>query len=275
MNKLKTLIILLLLNHAVVAQSELDSIFTTNGKLAVNIKEITEDAVKFSYPNEDLVNSIYKNTIFNIKHKSGRLEVFNETSSFKPIKGGADWENVSITRVETELKGLFKLEEVTSKATGATSFSNVNTVKDRAFKKLKIETAMVGGNTVYIIDQTTNGVRNGGYGADPARTNLSGVAYSNARPNFEEFSTLLNTRNEFSYAEYHYLGNNSTDLETGTPSQETVILTNPRNESGFIMVQADISGENTEEYRVTYVDNETIILMYRDKKKVYNIILKR
>lgn len=276
MKKLLLFLTALYSNQFAFSQNQLDSIFTSNGNIAVNIKEITEDAIKFTYQGEELVNSIYKNTVSKIKHKSGRIEQFNESSSFKVIKGGDDWEKVSITRIENELKGLFKLEEVTSKATGTTVFSNVNTVKDRAYKKLKIEAAMSGGNIIYILEQQTQGVSKQYGGSDPARTNLSGVAYSNVRPNINEFKKLINLKNEFNYLERQYLGNNSTDLEKDTYlNQKMIELNDVRNENGFIMVKTNLRGEDTEEYRVTYFDDEIIILMYRDKRKIYNFVLKR
>jgi hypothetical protein len=276
MKKLLLFLIALYSNQFAFSQNQLDSIFTSNGNIAVNIKEITEDAIKFTYQGEELVNSIYKNTVSKIKHKSGRIEQFNESSSFKEIKGGDDWEKVSITRIENELKGLFKLEEVTSKATGTTVFSNVNTVKDRAYKKLKIEAAMLGGNIIYILEQQTQGVSHHYGGSDPARTNLSGVAYSNVRPNINEFKKLINLKNEFNYLERQYLGNNSTDLEKDTYlNQKMIEISDVRNDNGFIMVKTNLRGEDTEEYRVTYFDDEKIILMYRDKRKIYNFVLKR
>lgn len=269
---------LLLIYQFTFSQNQVDTIFTTNGTLAVNIKEITEDAVKFNYPGEELTNSIYKNTVFKIRHKSGRIEEFNEASSFRIVKGGEDWENVSITRVENEIKGLVKLDEVTSKATGTTVFSNVNQVKDRAYKKLKIETALLGGNIIYIIDQQTLGVTSSGYSSsNPARTNLTGVAYSNKRPSFEEFKNIINLKSDYEYQERQYLSNNSTDLERETKrlKQKSITITDVHNENGFILVKAKIKGEDADEYRVTYFDDEKIILMYRDKKNIYNLILKR
>ncbi len=274
MNKL--LLLFLFFSKLVFAQERLDSIFTNNGTIAVSIKEITVDAITFSYPGEDLVNSIYKNTVFKIVHKSGRIEKFSEQSSFKLIATGADWENVLITQLEHEVKGLFKLEEVTSKATGATVFSNVTIVKDRAFKKLKIETAMCGGNIVYMLDQQTKGVSSNYGGSDPARTSLSGIAYSNRRPDLSEFEKILSSKLEFDYIEYQSLGNNSTDLYSSTSLyQSKVKIKSSREENGFIMVKTNLTDDEAEEYRVTYFDDIKIVLMSRDKHKIYNYILKR
>ena len=57
----------------------------------------------------------------------------------------------TITQVEGEIKGLFKVGEVSSKAKGTTTFSNQERVKERAYKKLKIQAAMMGGK-YYLFD---------------------------------------------------------------------------------------------------------------------------
>jgi len=61
--------------------------------MACTVKEITPDAVKFSYPNEDLINSVYKNTIQKIVFKSGRVQVFAESTYFKTVNNIDDYDN--------------------------------------------------------------------------------------------------------------------------------------------------------------------------------------
>jgi hypothetical protein len=58
-------------------------------------------------------------------------------------------------------------------------------------------------------------------------------------------------------------------------NQKIIKIIDIRNENGFIMAKTNLMGEDTEEYRVTYFDDQKIILMYRDKNKIYNFILKR
>lgn len=82
-----------------------DTIFLNNKKIICSVNEITTDAVKFTYPNETLTNSIYKNTIQSISFSSGRIQKFNESTSYKSVDNVSDFDNVSITRVEGEIKG--------------------------------------------------------------------------------------------------------------------------------------------------------------------------
>ena len=268
-------LIILALSFNAYAQKKFDKIYIDNKVIECTIKEVTPDAVKFSYPNEDLLNSIYKNTILKIEYKSGRVEEFSEATSFKTVRSGADWENVSISQVEGEIKGLYKLGDVSSKAKGTTALSNTNKVKDRARKKLKIEAAMMGGNIVYLTQQDTKGnVWGSEYQASQAtETNYAGVAYTNKRPDYNEFETLFKDHKHFKLISKEYLGNNSTEMKIMEPKTNHVILLDIKNESGFIYVQSNIHGEKSDEFRVSYFDNEVVVLMYRDKRKIYNLVL--
>lgn len=272
--KLLTLIILAI-SVSGYAQTAFDKIYTNDKIIECTIKEVTPDAVKFCYPNEDLVNSIYKNSILKIEYKSGRVEEFAEATSFKTVRSGADWENVSITQIESEVKGLFKLEDVSSKAKGTTAIANVNKVKDRAMKKLKIEAAMMGGNIIYITQQDTRGNLFGSeyQASQPTETNYAGVAYTNKRPSFSEFQALYETKKQFQYLSKEFLGNNSPDLESTKPKTYNVTINGIEDEKGFIYVYADIPGEESNKFRVSYFDQEVVVLMYQDKRKIYNLVL--
>lgn len=143
------------------------------------MKGITPEAVKYVYPNEEVLNSLYKNAVVKVAFKSGRVQTFAEGTSFKKLQGPEEFELVSITQVESETRGLFKLSEVSSKARGTTSFANMERVKERAMSKLKIEAAIHGANVVYLVQQSTAPNLYGNNSSTPTATNLAGVAYSN------------------------------------------------------------------------------------------------
>ncbi len=269
------ILIILAFTFCTYAQEKYDKIYTNDKVIECSIKEVTPDAVKFCYPNEDLLNSIYKNAILKIEYKSGRVEEFAEATSFKTVRSGADWENVSISQIESEVKGLFKLDDVSSKAKGTTALSNVNKVKDRAMKKLKIQAAMMGGNIVYLTQQDTKGnIMGGEYQASQAtETNYAGVAYTNKRPSFSEFQDLFERVKNYRLLSKEFLGNNSTDMGTAKTKVNQVSLNSIEDEKGFIYVYANIPGEDSNKFRVSYFDEEVVVLMYEDKRKIYNLVL--
>jgi len=91
--------IVALISGSLAAQT--DTIFSNNEKIACTVKEITPDAVKFIYPDEELINTVYKNTIQKIVFKSGRVQVFAEATSYKTVSSVEDFENVTITEDES------------------------------------------------------------------------------------------------------------------------------------------------------------------------------
>ena len=137
MKKYHLVVIFISVAHFVHGQDKLDTIFTSNKVIPCEITEITPEAIKFTYPGESIANSMYKNRVHKIVFKSGRIETFASSTSYKDVKSGHDWGDVSITSVESEVRGLFKLDEVSAKAKGTTVYANMNKVKDRAYKKFK------------------------------------------------------------------------------------------------------------------------------------------
>lgn len=76
MKKYSLLTIFIILLSANLCFAQRDTIFLNNETIVCSIKEITEDAVRYTYPDEDLVNSIYKNSVQKIVLKSGRTQIF-------------------------------------------------------------------------------------------------------------------------------------------------------------------------------------------------------
>lgn len=253
-----------------------DTIFLNNEKIACSVKEITPDAVKYAYPGEDLINSVYKNSIQKIVFKSGRVQTFAEATSFKKISGVDDFENVTITQVESEVKGLFKVGDVSSKAKGTTTLSNQERVKERAYRKLKIVAAMMGANIVYLTNQRTEGNKMGGYyqTGSSAETNLSGVAYTNQLPSFDDFNANLGGKRNFYTTELAKMWSSASDM-TKTPSQKIFKINSITNENGIIMIDGDLEEVSKyKKFRVVSFDKEYFNIYYEDKSTSYNIKIK-
>jgi hypothetical protein len=256
------------------AYSQQDTIVTNNEEIICSVKEITSDAVKFTYPGEDLINTIYKNTIEMIIFKSGRVQKFAEATSFKTVKGPEDFENVSIAKVESEVRGLFKLADVSSKAKGTTTLSNIERVKERAYRKLKIEAAMQGANVVFLTQQETTGNQMGTrYQAGKStETNLDGVAYANKIPKFDDFNAMIGGKSQFNIITRMKLWSSGSDMETD-PLAGVFTITNVTNENGLIMIEGNNPKIRETIFRVVYFNDTRFVLVYEDKSSIYNIVL--
>ncbi|WP_413670865.1 hypothetical protein ACEN9X_13545 [Mucilaginibacter sp. Mucisp86] len=258
------------------SKAQVDTIISNNAKIACNVKEITPDAVKYSYPGEDLLNSVYKNTIQKIVFKSGRVQTFAEATSYKTINGVMDYDKVTITAVESEVKGLYKLTDVSSKAKGTTVFSNQERVKDRAYHKMKIQAAMFGANIVYLTNQRTEGNKYGGYfqSGSTTETNLTGVGYSNILPDYEKFKLLIGSKTDFTAQKKYELGASDTDV-----SQDIIdkpfLVSNVSFENGIVLITAQLKGEsNNNVFQLASFTDNTFSVAYKHKGTAYNIEIK-
>lgn len=270
----KTLILtLFFVTTAVVCNAQVDTIVSNNTKIACVVKEITPDAVKYTYPNEDMLNSVYKTTVQKIIFKNGRVQTFAEATSYKAIEGVMDFDKVTITVVEGEVKGLYKLTEVSSKAKGTTVFSSQERVKDRAYRKLKIQAAMFGANIVYLTNQRTEGNKYGGYfqSGSSAETNLTGVGYSNILPDYEKFKQLVGTKTDFTAVRKYELGASDTDVSQNGIDVPFTIM-NVSLENGIVLITAQLKGENNNNvFQLANVSDTSFNVAYKHKGTAYNV----
>jgi len=263
--------------------SQYDTIYSTTGKVVGSVKEIGENSVKFSYPKEDLINNINKNVIKKIVFKSGRVQTFSNMSGYKIIKSGLDFENVSISLVFEEVKGLYKIGEAGAKAKGTTELSSIEKVKERAIRKMKITAAMQGANVIYQtqINTTDNIPAQSGAvtkAAQPTQTTVSGIAYSSELPSFDEFKQAIGSRKLFSVINLYEFENvfnildpfnANTDVKQKSVTR-TMELNSVTEESGFIYVEAKIEKESNTKFRVIFFNNEEFTLEYKTDKGIYN-----
>lgn len=264
------------------AFSQYDTIFSNDEKIVCTVKEITPEAVKYCYPNEDLINSVFKNTIQKIIFKSGRVQVFAESINLKTINSVDDYENVSFSRTANEVAGLYKLGEVGAKAAGNTALSNMEKVKERAERKVKIQAAMLGANVVLLNQFATTENRLGTYytSAKPTSTNIAGIAYSNKLPVYDAFVNLMNNKLQFMLHDYEVDKLSTGDYQyTKFSDSGKIIINKIYNEDGFIMLDAHVDGFDNTIFRVINFSNDGFTLECSDnadimENNIYNIRVK-
>jgi len=266
-------VLLLTLTTLTYCQAQVDTIVINNQKTACSVKEVTPDAVKFTYPGEDVINTVYKNTVQKIIYKSGRIQTFAEATSYKTITNVMDYDKVTITSVESEVQGLFKLSDVSSKAKGTTVYSSQEKVKDRAFRKIKIQAAMFGANVIYLSNQRTEGNKYGYYNSSTAETNLTGIAYSNVLPDYDGFKKLIGTKTNFNAIQKFELGGSDSDVSQDTFNKQFTI-TNITNENGIILIEGMLKGEsNVTSFQLVNFTTNSFSIAYKYKGTAYNIVI--
>lgn len=249
-----------------------DIIYSNRGEIGCEIKEVTADEIKFTYPGETVMNSIYKNSVQKIVYKSGREQVFSEATNFKIVVSASDWDNVSITHVQSEVMGLFKIRDVSSKAKGTTNLANMERVKERAYRKMKIEAAMAGANLVYITQVATQGNKHGGYwgGSSATETNLSGVAYTNLTPNYEDFVKKVGSKRQFTCFKILSLWSGGSNYRT-QGSESKVEVSEIINDGGLIYLKGTVQWIKGSRFRVISFDSEKFVLYCESKSIDYNL----
>jgi len=250
-----------------------DTIFSNNEKISCSVKEITPDAVKYTFPGEDLTTTIYKNAVQKIVFKSGRIQTFSESTSFKKVASVMDFENVTVTQVESEVRGLFKVGDVSSKAKGATTLSNQERVKERAYHKLKIQASMQGANIIYLTNMRTEGNKAGGYyqSGSSAEASLTGVAYTTQLPNYKDFESLIKDKRNFIAVQEFKLWSSSSDMSQSDIKTKFKII-NISNENGLIMLEGQLDGVSKySKFRVVSFSSDSFNIFYEDKSTAYNL----
>ncbi|MEP0712651.1 hypothetical protein [Algoriphagus sp.] len=156
MKNLLLLLIILSITYGVsLSQTKNDKLFLQHETKEVNVKEVSNNTIKYTYPGEDVIYSISKTLVDKIEFSNGRAEVFE--SPFQEVNSIMDVPKVFVTFNPTDVEGLEIKGDLFSKAVGVTTLSSVNNVNNRALKKLKTEATMMGANVLYIGNQFQRG----------------------------------------------------------------------------------------------------------------------
>jgi len=273
----KIILFAILLSSINCYSQAIDTIFKMNGEvLPVNVKEITESNIKYTYPGEDFSNSIGKSSVFRIKFKSGRIQEFATALNVINVKSCLDWENVQISNIESEVRSLMKIDNIGAKAKGNTTMSSLGKLQNRAYNKIKIETAMLGGNVCYIINQNTEEAISGYYTSKAPSVTISAISYTSKKV----------YRNEINYGKYdlkkiYVIKTNRYNIdslyykpESFEISSEMIFMVN-----NFPKLKLRLKSVNyVSEYTIIFASQNEIILsgVYtsrKGKKTYYNIFL--
>ena len=148
----------------------LDRITFHNGQeIKVRVSKITERAVTFAYPGENIEFTKSLNAIDQVRFASGRVQ-FGSRKII--VNGERDWEKVAITNVPEDVEGLAKKGELYEKSTATTIFSGSQKIDAKATRKIKRTAAALGAHIIYLQAQTSDkGIRR------VNRSIKSGIAY--------------------------------------------------------------------------------------------------
>lgn len=260
-------------------QKQPDVLFLLDGQKEVSIKEVGLNSIKYSYPNEETVYTISRYQVTKIVFSSGREEVFE--SPIKEVNGLDDFERVFITYNPEDISGLEPMGELFSKATGVTTLSSINEVKNRALDKLKAEAAMIGANVVFIGDVYQRGNQFGGQNqaGSSTQTTFNGTGYSTKKIDPAKVKDLVNSRS-FHHYQTHKLNRNAWSPErtiatTYGADRKPIMfrITEVLEKDGEIYIKTKDLPTKARELKVIHADEEALILMERNEKITTNYYL--
>lgn len=247
--------------------SQYDTIYSNNKKLIGTVKEVSEETIKFIYQDEELLNTIHKNTIQKIVFKNGREEIFVNNSFLKEVDFLVDYNKIHITLSEKDTQGLYFLGEVNAKAEGFSEFSNDEKIKKKAYQRFKQNAAMLGANLIFLTER----IKKNSYAYDEIPfTRLSGFAYSDKIPNYDLFIEKINDRTGFKATTKYSLSFKDNIINTYSYKKKIEIY-EIQNDKGFIYIIGKIKGVKNDLFRVVRFDDESFILHYETKNNVYNV----
>lgn len=141
-----------------------DRIIKNSGDtLSVKITKSTDEAISFVYPNEDVVNEIFKNSISEIIYSSGRIEKVSTKTNLQSVNGPDDWDKVQVTYNTDDIKGLEKVKSLSKSSLWGGALGS-NAGYNDVIKKLKKEAAKNKSRIVLINDNPSkeSAARGGG-----------------------------------------------------------------------------------------------------------------
>ena len=87
---------------------------------------------------------------------------------------------------------------------------------------------------------------------------------------------IIALKSEFEYRCRQYLGNSSGDLDTDfSVDQKMIKIKDVQHRDDFILLKTNIKGEEAFDFKVTYFDDQRIVLVRSSKNKMYSVILNR
>lgn len=261
--------------------AQVDTIFQSNGEvLPVIVKEVNETSIKYVFPNEEVMNSISKNAVAKIHYKSGRVEEYSSSLNLLEVQSGLDFENVQISKLESEISGLYKIDNIDVKASGATTMSSIAKIQERAYSKLKMAAAMIGSNVVLINQQNTESAQYGGqFGGSKAPTvTISGICYTSKKVKSNEI-----VFGNYEVSHVFYLGANDYEIMEGMISKESFEIkdANVVYENNFPKINLKTKSlPDVQSFVIIYASPTKLILsgIYTSengKKKYYNLVLRK
>lgn len=251
---------------------QIDSLYTADGLFLVKVTEITKDAVMFKYHNEGIVKAIRKNSVLRIRLNTGENLTF--FSIYNPVVGANQWPKVKTIYTKSEVTGLVRLIELKPNKINSKFFSTVTKNRLTGLDFLKMQAAMLGGNIIYLNSQQTKLNDEMLIGLSK-NSIIYGIVYSSNKIEIKDFKKYYGENLDFALTkkeEFNFT--NQTEIKNMSFPSQMVNLENFEEKSDGLYVNTKIPKlAKSESYKITYIDSDKIIIMWKDKSRIINYTL--
>lgn len=258
------------------AQSKNDKLYINDETKEVQVKEIDNNSIRYSFPGEEVVYTVNKNLVSKIEFSNGRIEEFK--TPFEKVNSLLDIDKVFLTFNPVDVEGLEMKGDLFSKAVGVTTLSSVNNVNNRALTKLKTEAFMLGANALFVGNQFQRGNQYGNEytPGNSTMTTYSAKAYSSDQLDYKLAKEMIENH-KFYYHQKIELGRNA--WSPNLSIQESVDkdyypilleLGELIEKDGDLFVKLSDNKFDGKTLQIVRIGEDSISLMERTDKKVIN-----
>ena len=148
----KRVILMVLTAVVAVGAKAQDKVVLRSGEeLNVKIVKNGETSIQYQFPGEEMLNEKNKREIKYIEYASGRKEECSQGIEVPVIKSKADWKQVVVTYLESDVIGLKRVGDLKATSGWGGSLGSSMGYKD-ALKKLKKKAAKLGAGVILVHD---------------------------------------------------------------------------------------------------------------------------
>ena len=197
-------------------------------------------------------------------------------SIYNPISEANQWPKVKVVYTKSEVKGLVRLTELKPNKINSKFFSSASKNRLRGLDLLKMQSAMLGGNIISLNSQQAKLNDDIPVGL-PKNTIIYGIVYSSNKIEIKDFKKYYGENLDFALIkkeEFNFT--NQTEIKNMSFPTQMVNLENFEEKSDGLYVNTKIPKlAKSESYKITYIDSDKIIIMWKDKSRIINYTLKK
>jgi len=148
----------------------------------------------------------------------------------------------------------------------------VTRVQNRAYDKLKMAAALLGGNLVYVKNASVEGNIRSSSGGRTSRAQITGTVYCSDLLDANKFKKILENDKEFQTVSEIRLGNNDAQLKFSYDTPIKGKIASYSVDKGFIFLSLKLKQKlSNVKYRVIRFDDSFVTVAYREGTSIYNL----